>query len=84
MFMTLATSLAVFFNCYATADILTKFYRNASCLSLLFLYLGNSQVSVYMTIGPTLVIIYFLIFALKHRLWLLGRSASLRRLMRQF
>ena len=30
MFMTLATSF-VLFNCYATADILTKFYSNASC-----------------------------------------------------
>ena len=27
MFMTLATSLVVFFNCYATADILTKFLQ---------------------------------------------------------
>ena len=26
-----------------------------SCFSLLLLYLGNSQVSVYRTIGPTLV-----------------------------
>ena len=32
-----------------------NFYSNASCFSLLLLYLGNSQVSVYMTIGPTLV-----------------------------
>ena len=31
------------------------FYSNASCFSLLWLYLGNSQVSVYRTIGPTLV-----------------------------
>ena len=52
--MTLATSLVVLFNCYATADILTNFYSNASCFSLLLLYLGNSQVSVYRTIGPTL------------------------------
>ena len=57
MFMTLATSLVVLFNCYATADILKKFLQqcNASCFSLLLLYLGNSQVSVYRTIGPTLV-----------------------------
>ena len=48
------------FNCYATADILTKFYSNASCFSLLLLYLDNSQVSVYRTIGPTLVIIIIL------------------------
>ena len=32
-----------------------NFYSNASCFSLLLLYLGNSQVSVYRTIGPTLV-----------------------------
>ena len=32
-----------------------NFYSNASCFSLLWLYLGNSQVSVYRTIGPTLV-----------------------------
>ena len=56
MFMTLGTSLVVLFNCYATADILTNFYGNASCFSLLLLYLGNSQVSVYRTIGPTLVL----------------------------
>ena len=34
---------------------LRNFYGNASCFSLLLLYLGNSQVSVYRTIGPTLV-----------------------------
>ena len=45
MFMALATSLVVLFD----------FYSNASCFSLLWLYLGNSQVSVYRTIGPTLV-----------------------------
>ena len=32
-----------------------NFYSNTSCFSLLLLYLGNSQVSVYRTIGPTLV-----------------------------
>ena len=53
--MTLATSLVVLFNCYATVDILTNFYSNASCFSLLMLYLGNSYVRVYRTIGPTLV-----------------------------
>ena len=37
---------------------LQNFYSNASCFSLLWLYLGNSQVSVYRTIGPTLVTIY--------------------------
>ena len=62
MFMTLATSLVVLFNCYATADILTKRYSNASCFSLLLLYLGNSQVSVYRTIGPILVYIHLPVF----------------------
>ena len=61
MFMTLVTSFVVLFNCYATADILTKFLSNASCFSLLLLYLGNSQVSVYRTIGPTLVWCYTII-----------------------
>ena len=55
MFMVFATSLVVPFYCCATADILTNFYSNASCFSLLWLYLGNIQVSVYRTIGPTLV-----------------------------
>ena len=36
---------------------LRNFYSNASCFSLVWLYLGNSQVSVDRTIGPTLVII---------------------------
>ena len=48
------------FDCCATADILTNFYSSASCFSLLWLYLGNSRVSVYRTFGPTLV---FNIFA---------------------
>ena len=34
---------------------LQNFYSNASCFSLVWLYLGNSQVSVDRTIGPTLV-----------------------------
>ena len=38
--------------------MLRNFYSNASCFSLVLLYLGNSQVSVYRTIGPTLVNIY--------------------------
>ena len=54
--MTLATSFVVLFNCYATADILTKFLHQCFLFSLLLLYLGNSQVSVYRTIGPTLVL----------------------------
>ena len=59
MFMTLATSLVVLFNCYATADILTKLLQQCFLLSLLLLYLGNSQVSVYLTIGPTLVFLWY-------------------------
>ena len=35
---------------------LGNFYSNASCFSLLWLYLGYSPVSVYRTIGPTLVL----------------------------
>ena len=34
-----------------------NFYSNAPCFSLLWLYLGNSQVSVYRTIGPALVLL---------------------------
>ena len=54
--MALAISLVVLFYCCATADILKKLLQNASCFSLLWLYLDNSQVSVYRTIGPTLVL----------------------------
>ena len=54
MFIVCATSLVVFIYCCATADI----YSNASCFSLLWLYLGHSQVSVCRTIGPTLVCFY--------------------------
>ena len=35
-----------------------NFYSNAFCFSLLLLYLGNSQVSVYRTISPTLVYVF--------------------------
>ena len=52
MFMVLAACLVVLFYCSATPDILTKFYSNASCFSLLWLYMANNQVSVYRTIGP--------------------------------
>ena len=51
MFMALATRLVVLFYCCATADILTKHLQHC-CL---FFIVGNSQVSVYRTIGPTLV-----------------------------
>ena len=56
MFMALTNSLVVLFIAVLLQIFLGNFYSNASCLSLLWLYLGNSQVSVYRTIGPTLVI----------------------------
>ena len=65
MFMELATSLVVLFDCCATADISEKNFNSAQCF--LFLYLGNSQVSAYRTIGPTLVVSYNTIF--KHWLY---------------
>ena len=58
MFMTLATSFVVLFNCYATADILTKFLQQCFLIFIVVVMLGKSQVSVYRTIGPTLVLIF--------------------------
>ena len=55
MFMALATSLVVLFLLLCYCRYFDNFYSNAYCFSLLWLYLGNSQVSVYRTIGPTLV-----------------------------
>ena len=57
MFMALVTSLIVLFYCCATADILTKLLQQCFLIFIVvpWLYLGNSQVSVYRTIGPTLV-----------------------------
>ena len=56
MFMALATSLVVLFYWCATADILTKILQQLLfCFLLLWLYLGNGQMSVYRTNGPTLV-----------------------------
>ena len=45
------------FYCCATADILTKLLQQYFLIFIVvpWLYLGNSQVSVYRTIGPTLV-----------------------------
>ena len=65
MFMALATSLVVLFYCCATADILTKLLQQCFLIFIVvpWLYLGNSQVSVYRTIGPTLVDWIFFIFA---------------------
>ena len=53
--MVFATSLVVFLLlCYCRYFDET-FTAMLLCFSLLWLYLGNSQVSVYRTIGPTLV-----------------------------
>ena len=59
MFMALMTSLVVLFYCCVTADILTKLLQQCFLIFIVvpWLYLGNSQVSVYRTVGPTLVII---------------------------
>ena len=47
------------FYCCVTADILTKLLQQCFLIFIVvpWLYLGNSQVSVYRTIGPTLVFI---------------------------
>ena len=57
MFMALVTSLVVLFYCCVTADILTKLLQQCFLIFIVvpWFYLGNSQVSVYRTIGPTLV-----------------------------
>ena len=57
MFMALVTSLVVLFYCCVTADILTKLLQQCFLIFIVvpWLYLGNSQVSVYRTIGPSLV-----------------------------
>ena len=55
MFMALTMSLVVLFIAVLLQIFRGIFYSNASCFSLLWLYLGNSQVNVYRTIGPTLV-----------------------------
>ena len=55
MFMALAASLVVLFIAELLQIFQQNFYSNTFCFSLLWLYLGNSQVSVYRTIGPTLV-----------------------------
>ena len=58
MFMALVTSLVVLFYCCVTADILTKLLQQCFLIFIVvpWFYLGNSQVSVYRTIGPTLVL----------------------------
>ena len=62
MFMALVTSLVVLFYCCVTADILTKLLQHCFLIFIVapWLYLGNSQVSVYRTIGPTLVLLLLL------------------------
>ena len=57
MFMALVTSLVVLFYCCVTADILTKLLQQCFLIFIVvpWLYLGNSHVSVYRTVGPTLV-----------------------------
>ena len=59
MFMALVTSFVVLFYCCVSADILTKLLQLCFLIFIVvpWLYLGNSQVSVYRTIGPTLVYI---------------------------
>ena len=66
MFMALTNSLVVLFvYCCAAADILTKRLQQCFLFFIVVVILGhnldNSQVSVYRTIGPTLV---FLVIAL--------------------
>ena len=65
MFMALATSLVVLFYCCATADILTKLLQQ--CFLFLFfivVVIPGQQVSVYRTIGLTLVLFVVFIFML--------------------
>ena len=59
MFMALAIGLVVLFIAELLQIFRQNFYSNTFCFSLLCLYLGNSQVSVYRTIGPTLVFYLF-------------------------
>ena len=55
--MALATSLVVLFLIAELLQLFRQnFYSNTSCFSLLWLYLGNFQVNIYRTIGPTLVL----------------------------
>ena len=71
MFIALVTSLVVLFYCCVTADILTKLLQQCFLILIVvpWLYLGNSQVSVYRTIGPTLVssLFTYLQHVIKHK-----------------
>ena len=53
--MALTNSFVVLFIAVLLQIFWGNFNSNASCFSLLWLNLGNSQMSVYRTIGPTLV-----------------------------
>ena len=68
--MALATSLVVLFFAELLQIFQQNFYSNTSRFSLLWSYLRNSQVSVYRTIGPTLVFLlrnHFLRVICKYR-----------------
>ena len=57
--MALTNSLVKLFYCCATADILTKLLQQCFLFFIVVgINLGNSQVSVYGTNGPTLVIVF--------------------------
>ena len=59
MFMDLTNSLVELFYCCATADILTKLLQQCFLFFIVVgINLSNSQVSVYGTNGPTLVIVF--------------------------
>ena len=85
MFMALATSLVVLYCC-ATADILTKNLQQCFLFFIVVVIPGQSSgdywpYSGIVKLGFTEVIkiLYiFLIFPLKHRLWVRVRTASLR------
>ena len=64
MFMALVTSLVVLFYYCVTADIFTKLLQQCFLIFIVvpWIYLGNSQVSVYRTIGPTLVYLFILCY----------------------
>ena len=65
MFMALTNNLVVLFYCCATADILRKLLQPCFLFFIIVRsYLDNSQVSVYRTIGPTLVLSFSLSFSL--------------------
>ena len=66
MFMALTNSLVVLFFAGATEDILTKLLQQCFLFFIVVVILGhnlgNSQVSVYRTIGPTLVYCWCVFF----------------------